>query len=426
METMNPAEACPDVIVIGAGPAGCVAGAYLAKAGLSTLILEREKFPRFAIGESLLPCGNDILRDLGVWPEMERRGFVKKFGADFCTGQSERFNRYWFRKALGERHAHTYQVDRASFDSLLLDAARRHGCETREGVSVSGVRETGDGMVEVGCTTPEGTATYRAKWVVDAGGRRGIAGTSLGIPKIPTRRRRMVALYGHFRNVQRNSGDAAGHTVIVRIKEGWFWLIPLADGVTSVGAVIPPEALRAAGGDSEAVFRHCVEENAELRTRMAGAVKTMPLRVTADYSWRFRSFASGRVLMTGDAAGFVDPIFSSGVMLAMKSGQLAAEEITAAEKLGCALSPRVRRRYTRRVTSWMKLYGRVIQSFYERSGFEIFMQPMPVFQIPRSIGYLVGGMTDLSFADHVRIAAFRLVCNLQRILRIAPRIPSLR
>ncbi len=426
MTTKNPAEECPDAIVIGAGPAGCVAGAYLAKAGLSTLILERERFPRFAIGESLLPYGNDILRDLGVWPEMERRGFVKKFGADFCTGQSERFNRYWFRQALGERYAHTYQVDRASFDSLLLDAARRHGCWTREGVSVSGIREIGRSGVEVDCATLDGGRTFRAKWVVDAGGRRGVAGMSLGIPKIPTRKRRMVALYGHFRNVQRNSGEAAGHTVIVRIKEGWFWLIPLADGVTSVGAVIPPEGLRAAGGDPEAAFGSCVEANVELRTRMDGAVKTMPLRATTDYSWRFRAFASGRVLMAGDAAGFVDPIFSSGVMLAMKSGKLAAEEIVAADESGRVLSPAACRRYTRRVASWMKLYGRVIQAFYERSGFEIFMHPMPVFQIPRSIGYLVGGMMDLSFADHVRIAAFRLVCNLQRILRIAPRIPSVR
>lgn len=426
MSSVTPAEQCPDVIVIGAGPGGCVAGSYLARAGLKTLILERERFPRFAVGESLLPYGNDILRDLGVWPEMERRGFVKKFGADFCTGRSERFNRYWFRKALGEEHAHTYQVDRASFDALLLDAARRHGCDAREGVSVSGVREVEGGRVEVDFSTPEGAGRIRAKWVVDAGGRRGIAGTSLGIPKVRTRKRRMVALYGHFRNVPRNSGDAAGHTVIVRIREGWFWLIPLADGVTSVGAVIPPDLLRAAGGDPETAFTRCVEENSELRTRIAGAVRTMPLRATTDYSWRFRSFASGRVVMAGDAAGFVDPIFSSGVMLAMKSGRLAAEEIVAAENRGCALSPGASRRYTRQVASWMKLYGRVIQSFYERSGFEIFMHPMPVFQIPRSIGYLVGGRMELSFADRVRIEAFRLVCALQRILRIAPRIPSLR
>ncbi len=423
---MDRPDECHDAIVIGAGPAGSVAGAYLAKHGLRTLILERERFPRFAIGESLLPYGNGILKELGVWPELERGGFVKKLGADFCTGQGERFNRFWFRQALGEDHAHTYQVERSRFDSLLLDAARRHGCSTLEGSTVSSVREIGTDAVELECDTPTGPRTLRTQWVVDAGGRRGIAGTALGFSRSPTRKRRMVAIYAHFRGVQRNAGEAAGHTVIVRIKDGWFWLIPLADGITSVGAVVSTATLRAAGGDLDAVFHRLACENSELQSRLCDAVKTIPLRATADYSWRFASFARNRVLLAGDAAGFVDPIFSSGVMLAMKSGRLAAMEIAEAHRTRRALSTAECRRYTRQVTSWMKLYGQVIQSFYERPGFEIFMHPMDFFRIPRSIGYLVGGRTDLSIIDRARIAAFRLVCILQRGLRIAPRIPSLR
>ena len=423
---MNPAEQIHDVIVIGAGPAGCVAGSYAAKSGLNTLILERESFPRFAIGESLLPYGNAILKELGVWSEMERLGFVKKFGADFSTGKSERSHRFWFRKALGDEHDHTYQVERATFDALLLDTAKKHGCAAREGVSVTSVRQCKRNFVELDCKVGSVNETFRAKWVVDAGGRRGIAGTALGIPKCRTRKRRMVAIYGHFRNVHRDCGEAAGNTVIARIKEGWFWLIPLADGITSVGAVVPPEVLRGHAGDLDKTFDCCVEQNPELQSRLVKAEKTMPLRATADYSWRFKTFAKDRVLLAGDAAGFVDPIFSSGVMLAMKSGQLAASQIVAASQSGRALKLGECARYTRRVAGWMKLYGRVIQSFYERSGFEILMHPVPVLQIPKSIGYLVGGRLELSLADHVRIAGFRFVCLMQRVLNIAPSIPSLR
>ncbi len=415
-----------DAVIIGGGPAGAVAGAYLARAGLRPLILEKGKFPRFAIGESLLPCGNDILKDLGVWPELEQGGFLKKYGADFTSGKSERFNRYWFRNALGKNYEHTFQVERAAFDKILLDRARGEGCEVMEGVRVSSVAEDDKGFLTINYDQADGRQTVKSRWLIDASGRCGVAGTHLKMPKVPTRDRKMVAVYGHFSGVRRNSGEAAGHTVIVRFKEGWFWFIPLSPDKTSIGAVVPPDLLRENGGDLEKCFQDCVETTPDAKSRMAQAQSLQPLRATADYSWRFQSFAKNRVLLTGDAAGFVDPIFSSGVMLAMKSGRLAAEVIRKAELEKRALTPKECRAYTQEVSSWMSLYGRIIRSFYDPAGFEIFMHPLPYFQIPRSIGYLVGGQMDLPLSQRLRIAAFGAICRLQRVLSIAPAIPSLR
>lgn len=418
-------EVC-DAVIIGGGPAGAVAGVYLARAGLRPLILEKEKFPRFAVGESLLPGGNDILRDLGVWPQLESGGFLKKYGADFTSGHSERFNRYWFRNALGKSNEHTFQVERAAFDQILLDRAQAEGCEVREGMRVSSVAEDANGFMTLGCNQASGEHILKCRWLVDASGRSGIAGAQLKMPKVATRNRKMVAIYGHFSGVRRNSGEAAGHTVIVRFKEGWFWFIPLSPEKTSIGAVVPPDLLRGHGGDLEKCFQHCVQTTPDAKSRMAQTASFQPLRATADYSWRFQSFAKERVLLTGDAAGFVDPIFSSGVMLAMKSGRLAANLIQRAELEKRALTPGECRAYTKEISGWMNLYGRIIRSFYDRAGFEIFMHPLPYFQIPRSIGCLVGGSMDLTLAQRLRIAAFGVLCRLQRIMNIAPAIPSLR
>lgn len=415
-----------DVVVIGAGPAGSVAGCYLSRAGLQPLLLEKEHFPRFTIGESLLPCGNDILRELDIWPELEHGGFVKKYGADFVTGRQERFNRYWFRRVFGDSHEHTFQVDRARFDHLLMNRARAEGCEVFEGARVSEIESLGNGNSAVIWSDASGTHRTETRWLVDASGRCGVAGEFLKVPRKATRDRKMVAIYGHFRGVLRNGGEAGGHTVIVRFKEGWFWLIPLANETASVGAVIPPALLKEHGGNLAAAFQACVQDNPEVDSRMASAEALIPLRATADYSWRHATFARHRVLMTGDAAGFIDPIFSSGVMLAMKSGRLAAQTIQKHEALGRALTPRECRIYSSEIEGWMKLYSRIIRSFYDRAGFEIFMNPVPYFDIPRSIGYLVGGKTDLPLSHHLRLALFHFVCAAQRFLRLAPPIASLR
>lgn len=419
-----------DVAIIGAGPAGSAAGTQLAKAGLRVVMLEKEKFPRFAIGESLLPHGNNLLRELGVWPKLEEAGFLRKYGAEFCTGDKSRLRRFWFAQNLGSSCEYSYQVDRASFDQLLLNHAREQGCVVHEECRVTSIKEPDQECMSILCSKPDRDFEITCRWVVDASGRSGFAGTRLGLRRKNTQQTKRVAIYGHFEGVFRNSGKAEGHITIARLAGGWFWIIPLAGNRASVGLVLPAEKIRSGSTsgerDLETIFREVVDATPEVRDRMSRATPLMPLRATGDYSWKYSSFATRRILLTGDAAGFVDPIFSSGVMLALKSGVRAATLIARAEKSKRALHVWERITYTHSMSGWMNQYSRLIGEFYDRAGFEVFMNPAPFLQIPRSIARIVGGNAQPGLIDQLRLLIFHAICRLQSILPIAPSISSLR
>jgi flavin-dependent dehydrogenase len=416
-----------DVAVVGGGPAGAAAGAWLAQRGKRVVILEREEFPRFSIGESLLPHGNDLLRQIGVWQKLEEAGFLQKFGAEFCTADKRRMRRFWFGRNLGPTHEYSFQVERAKFDQLLLEHARESGCDVLQPARGLGLEADREGVIleyEKAVAPGESAPTrgvLRARWLMDASGRGAFAAHRLGIPRESTQPTRRVAVYGHFRGVFRNEGKAAGHITIVRSRDGWFWMIPLAGGITSVGLVLPVGAV-SGGVEPRAVFEEAVESAPEVRDRMREAEAVGGLRSTGDYSWRHASFSTERVLLVGDAAGFVDPIFSSGVMLALKSALRASDLVVRADAAGRCLEPGERRAYTREVSGWMREYTRMIGAFYDRAGFEVFMTPAEFFQIPASVGRLVGGFARPGLADRLRLEAFYLLCRLQRFLSLVPAI----
>lgn len=424
---MNPLPQTTDVAIIGGGPAGAASGIQLARAGLQVTILEKEKFPRFCIGESLLPCGNDLLRELGVWDKIESAGYLKKFGADFCSGDGSRLHRFWFKQNLGAAREYTFQVDRASFDKLLLDHARGHGCEVREQTRVCALEGADTDTLRLGCSGPDGDYDLQARWVIDASGRNAFAGARVGLQRLPTLKSRRIAIYGHFEGVARNEGKAEGHIAIVRLRDTWFWFIPLAHGRTSVGVVIPKEKAGAgAGRRLEEIFQAAVEASSDAKARMAEARAVSPLAATGDYSWRFSSFATQRVILTGDAAGFLDPVFSSGVTLALKSALRASALLVKADAEQRPLKPSEQSSYTKEITRWMNEYSKIIRVFYTAAGFEVFMSPSPFLGIPRSIARLVGGDVVLGTADRARLKVFRMVCRLQSMMPIVPAIPSLR
>ena len=412
-----------DVVIIGGGPGGSTAGAYLAKAGRKVLVLEREKFPRFHIGESMLPFSNDLFKETGVWPKLETGGFMPKKGAEFCTATGTRFQRFWFARGIGPEYGQTFQVERARFDQVLLDHAASLGCTVREEARASDLDLDG-AEHQVRYEWQGGTRTARCRWLLDATGRDTFVGKKLGLTRVPTQADRRIATYAHFRGVFRNEGEAAGHITIVRLPGGWFWFIPLDAEKTSVGYVQRVDDLRASGRKPEESFDFVTQNYQELDSRLRAAERLGEVHTTADYSYRFEDFAPHpRVLFVGDAAGFTDPIFSSGVMLALKSARLAARLIGEADAAGRpGLAPARQRHYTREVRRMMEVYVKMITAFYDNPSFELFMHPAPVLNIPSAIVAIVGGATELPFRLWWRMKAFYFLCWVQRWIGIAPRI----
>lgn len=413
-----------DVIIAGGGPGGSAAGTFLARSGLKTLLLEKDQHPRFHIGESLLPHGNDLLREMGVWDKIVASGnFLPKPGAEFWVADGSDSTQFEFARQLGPKYASSFQVERAKFDELLFHHAAETGCTVRQHCAVTRIDPQPDHVV-VEYSNGKATQRVRAGWLVDASGRDAIAGRLLRVPKLPTQRSVRLATHAHFRGVVRNCAATAGNITIARLREGWFWFIPLQGDMTSVGFVQRAAEFRAAGLSPEASFAGAVARNAYLAERMRFAEREGAFRTEGDYSYCFGSFAPHpRILLAGDAAGFVDPIFSSGVMLALKSGRAAADWIARQPDRG--LSPGAQKKYTREIKRMMDLYLRIIDTFYDKAGFELLMNPQPILKIPGAVAAVVGGNTDLAFRHRWRLEAFYFLAWLQRWLPVAPRIPLL-
>ncbi len=410
-----------DLLVIGGGPGGSSAAAFARLKGMSVCVAERDEFPRFHIGESLLPIGNAVLQASGAWPKVEAQGFVRKLGAEFMLADGSEPKAIVFAEGYVPGLESTFQVERSRFDAVLLDHARSLAADVRTGVTVRELVPSAD-FVTATLAPRVGPATaLRARWVIDAGGRENLYGSpqkkSFEPPPFPKR----AAVYSHFEGVERAGGPRGGNIIIVRIEDGWFWIIPISAERTSVGLVTSIETLRA-GASPEAAFHATVASSPRLRELMGRSRPVAPFRVTADYSYVREEFASPRVVLIGDAAGFYDPIFSSGVYISTHSAQAAVEMIARAHAAGRPLSASEQRRYTRGLKSHCAAFRKLIEVFYDNDSFAVFMVQKPPLDLNRGLVSIVAGHVRLTWPLWWRFQVFLMVCRIQKFLPLVKRI----
>ncbi|HEY3757255.1 MAG TPA: NAD(P)/FAD-dependent oxidoreductase [Opitutaceae bacterium] len=416
---MREESALYDLAVVGAGPGGTTAAALARQRGWKVILFEKERFPRFRIGESLLPSVNGILKRSGAWDRVRGAGFYPKYGGLFHTFDGAATQELDFQCGLMPGLDHTYQVERARFDQLLLDHAADLGAEIRMETRVEQVEPIGN-ECRLQVASNGGTSTARARWVFDAGGRLNAMGSGEKRELDPPRFPRRVAVYSHVTGAARAEGRGAGHTVIVRVHDGWFWLIPLDAKRTSVGLVESIEGFKAAGQKPAERFWSVVSRNPKLCELLEGAESLFPFETTSDYSYFRRRLATRRVLRVGDAAGFFDPIFSSGIYVSLASAEMAVETVAAAGIQRSGLSLWATASYTRKVKRHARTFERLIAAFYDDPSFETFMSPEIPFNIRPGMTSIVAGHADLILPLWWRYWLFLAACRVQRYAKICP------
>ena len=390
-----------DAVIIGGGPGGSGVATRLAKAGRRVLVIEKERFPRFHVGESLLPYNHEIFEELGLLPVLEREGFPIKRGAQFHLGNGSKGTGFIFRQGCFTRHAEAFQVERVVVDD--------------SGVTVI-TRDASDGTA----------GEVRGRFLLDASGRGNVTGNQEGL-RIPNPSLRKIAVFGHFENVGLDAGEKAGDTVIVRLDNKWFWLIPLDLGgegrpsKVSVGLVLDRDELASGKESAEAVFTRLVVANPPVAARLRNARRVSPMHVTGDFSYRNRTFFSPRVVRVGDAAGFIDPIFSSGVFLAMFSGRLAADAVLTALKEG-GDGTRGFEAYERRIRSAMQIYWEMVENFYTTPFMELFLEPRAKLNLAAAVNAVLAGELEGGWRLRWRMRVFFWLVKLQARFPLVPRI----
>ncbi len=406
-----------DILVIGGGPAGTTAATLLARKGWRVTLLEKACHPRFHIGESLLPMNMPILERLGVLEQVRAIG-VLKLGADFPVDDG-RYNTFPFHRALGASYDYAFHVKREEFDHLLFKHARTHGVDARDQTKVERVEFAEDGEINVHARDADGelTQTFRARYLIDASGRDAFLGSKLKL-KRKNARHQSAAVFSHFSGVARRPGDDAGNVSIFRHEHGWFWMIPLRDDVTSVGAVCSPEYLKTRQGDTEAFLMRTLDSVPAAQERMEGATRVAPVHVTGNYAYECTRMSGPGWLMLGDAYAFVDPMFSSGVYLAMNSAELGADAVDAALR-----EPQreraVLQKLERRLTRGLDEFKWFIYRFTSPTMKALFADPRNVWQVEQAVVSMLAGDVFDSKPVLRRLRMFRLIYALKAV-RMAP------
>ncbi len=389
-----------DVAIIGGGPGGSSAGTHLARAGLRVGLFERELFPRFHVGESLLPATLVLFDRLGVRQAVVDRGFQIKYGATFADQESGREHTFYFQTGK-PWPAYSYQVPRAEFDLLLLEHAQKQGVSLHQPATVESVAFDADGVSLV-ATEGGQPVSVRAAFLVDASGRDGFLASRVGTrERVPNLGK--VALFAHFRGADRAPGIAEGNIQIHIFEDGWFWWIPFSGNVTSVGAVLHARTVRGWTGSADDLFAEMIRRCRRVGQGLTAAERISPVRRAANFAYVNRPVIGDRFLSLGDAVAFVDPIFSGGVHIAMHSAELAAAAIVKAfADQRFEVSRFVP--YERAVWKGVTPFFRFIDKYYEPAFLQLLLNPRNYFGMLDAVLRVLTGGAFLSMPWRARLA----------------------
>jgi flavin-dependent dehydrogenase len=356
-----------DTVIIGAGPAGSAAAALLAEQGFRVVALEREKFPRYHIGESLLPFTSFPLQRLGLLQKMRQSEFVKKYSVQFVSPSGKASQPFYFSTRYEPDVAQTWQVLRSEFDLMLMENARAKGASILEEITVHELLREGERTVGVRARTKSGEPLeFRAPMTLDCSGRDGFVPTRLNW-RIREPKLNKVAVWTYYQGALRDAGLDEGATTVAYIPEkGWFWYIPQHRNMVSVGVVAEGKYLTRGGvRDPKDIFNREIEQNAWIKQHLAPGTQVGSFYLTSEFSWRSRYCAADGLLLAGDSFGFLDPVFSSGVMLALKSGMMAADAIAAALKAQDFSAERFTE-YGRSMIEGLENMRKLVYAFYDQ------------------------------------------------------------
>lgn len=403
-------SAAYDVAVIGGGPGGSTVATHLARGGLSVGLFEREAFPRFKVGESLVPATMLLLERLDILEPIARGGFQIKYGATFLDQETGLGHSFYFLRGMPWPNW-TYNVPRAEFDTILLEHARKHGVLVHQPATVAAVAFDGAG-VTLDVESGGESRAHRARFLVDASGRDAFLAGRLG------RRRRIpnlgkVALFAHYQGADRFAGIEEGNVRVYLFDGGWFWWIPMARDLTSIGVVVHARTARAHAGAPEALFEAMVRRCSAVRDHLGRAERVTPVHRAANFAYTNAPIVGDRFLSVGDAVAFVDPIFSSGVFIAMRTGELAAEAIRAAFADGRFHARRFAA-YERAVWRGVAPFFKFIDKYYEPAFLDLFLRPKNVLGMVRAVLNVLSGGSFIRMPLRVRFA-LALLFGLTRV-----------
>jgi flavin-dependent dehydrogenase len=426
-----------DVAIIGGGPAGSTAASLLARAGHRVIVFEREKFPRFHIGESLLPFSMQTFDRLGVREKLDR-AFLPKFGGEIAASCGTRAAKFYFKDGFRSQRDRSYQVTRSEFDKVLLDHSRENGAEVREETNIeriefkdqhvelywrdAGSRVGADLMGHDNACPSNAEGEIRARYLLDCSGRQTMLGSFFKL-KSNYDHLQKFSVFAHYENVDRLPGRDATLIRMVRGLDRWFWAIPLTETRTSVGVVMDTTTFRAEGLAPEPALEKFIAEQPLMKERMKSATRVSQVYSAGDYSYRNLRLAGDRWLLVGDAAGFIDPVFSSGVFLAIMSAEQAADTLD--QVLGDeSKRRRLFKKYSRTINRIMDIYLTFVNAWYRRGKefLEVFLNPTDTMQIAAAVNAVLAGNEGKSFAIKWRMWLFYFFVNAQRFLPLCPRL----